>query len=159
MYVRLAYQFLHMYLHPGSVRAFLAPAQHDGLFPMIGPGGIFCRDQPLAKTPIGGTDFSGGFRQYLADILRGYSLCSTSFGLIYSCDFILYSILRTIVLGPKTHFAIKLFCKHRCQPWHPAVMAPTIACDVRTPNPAHRRQHNTMGDSAYTWFGCPPTTA
>ena len=63
-------------------------------------------------------------------------LSITCYGLIYLRDIYLHSILRTIVLGPKTPLVNKLFCEHGCQPWRPAAMAPTIACDARTPQPS-----------------------
>jgi hypothetical protein len=55
------------------------------------------------------------------------------FSLFIRVTFLL-RILRRNCTSPQNHLVNKLFAKHRCQPWCPVVMAPTIAHTWATPN-------------------------
>jgi hypothetical protein len=83
----------------------------------------------------------------------------TSFGTIYSRDFVLYVLYVETVPVPQTPLANKLFVNTRCQPWRPAAWPVPLPVTRGRPNPAHRRHPHTMGDGACAWFGRPPTTA
>jgi hypothetical protein len=85
-------------------------------------------------------------------------MCTSLIG-IYSCEREIYSILRTIVPGPKPPLANKLLdmfgVNHGARRLWPLPWPVTLV----HPNQAHQRHPHTMGNDRCTWFGVIPLCA